>query len=95
MMPLEKTAIPYDPEKKTFFSGSDVAHDISVERTAQVAGTDWPSPVFMELPAPVVSIANNDDGWYIERFSNWTELSAFIEKLEAAGTEAWGPRPGR
>jgi hypothetical protein len=39
---------------------------------------------------PVVEMANDDDGYYIQSFRSWRELNEFIFKLYSSGIEAWG-----
>lgn len=37
-----------------------------------------------------VYMANCDDEHYNQQFENWSELLGFVQKLMAAGTEAFG-----
>jgi len=42
------------------------------------------------LNKPVVGLANDEDGHYVQYFHNQDELEAFIGELREVGAEAWG-----
>ena len=41
-----------------------------------------------EIP-PVITLANNDDGYYTQVFRNRSELNVFIDHLQAVANELW------
>ena len=43
-----------------------------------------------KVDPPVVGLANNDDGYYVQYFKNHEEVERFITELRAAAEEAWG-----
>ena len=44
----------------------------------------------MEIPVgPVVEMANDDDGYYVQVFRSRSELDEFVSRLLAAANAAW------
>ena len=63
-----------------------VSHDVWITRSIGLPGMEEQIP-------PVVEMANNDDGYYMQTFRNREELEIFIKTLQDAANEAW-PKDG-
>ena len=64
-------------------SGGNTKHSVWSNKDA------WSHGVHFEH-APVVGLANDDDPYYCQYFTNREQLDAFIAKLKTAADEAWG-----
>lgn len=51
--------------------------------------TGWPT--IIEGDETGVYVSNEGDAYYYERLKNWDEVNAFIAKVQAAATKAFGP----
>ena len=60
-------------------------HESWVERDIGARGV-----LFGPVDPPVVGMANDDDGFYVQWFQNRAEVEEFISKLRATADEAWG-----
>ena len=54
--------------------------------TAEVHHIFW-----TESNPPVLKMANDDDGFYIQTFNDWTEVDAFILNMRTEAERAFGP----
>ena len=49
-------------------------------------------PDMEESVNPVVELANDDDGYYVQVFRNRSELQLFVSNLLVAADDAWPPQ---
>jgi anaerobic glycerol-3-phosphate dehydrogenase len=54
--------------------------------------TEIGTPPCTEKIQPVVCLANDDDGFYVQNFHSRAELEAFIAHLNKVADDAWGPK---
>ena len=62
------------------------SHDVWAQKDISIGGE------VLTTIDPVVRIANDDDSFYVQTFTNRDELERFISKLRKAADEAWGEK---
>lgn len=79
-----------DERKKKWIEGELHDLDYGVEHNAWAQSAITYRGEVVHTHEPVVRLANDDDGFYVQTFKTREQLEAFITHLRQVADEAWG-----